>query len=176
MSGTTRTESYTARACSLATAGVAPTLPCFTRPDASQPGPGRTKFYAGLTRAPVDWRDRIEQASAGPATGVRPPQDRMQTQRWTTTASRLGCHAKAVPRARFSITVAPRDAETLRAALVGRLDGCIERLASVPVTASGTREAAIALHLVLHPDAVDEVLQVVMATATCAELGRVHRI
>jgi hypothetical protein len=100
----------------------------------------------------------------------------MQTRPWITTWTRRASDTRRVPRARFSVTVASRDAEPLRVALFDRLDGRIERLVSVPVAKAGTREAATALTLMLERDAVDEALHIVMSTATSAQLGRVHRL
>jgi hypothetical protein len=68
------------------------------------------------------------------------------------------------------------DAEPLQEALLERLDGRIERLVSVPGVESGSREGAIALHLVLERDAVDEAMHIVMSTACSARIGRVRRL
>lgn len=78
------------------------------------------------------------------------------------------------PRARFSVTVAQRDAEPLRRALFDKLNRRIQRLVIAPGVELGSREPLSALHLVLDRDAVDEALHIVMSTATSAQLGRVR--
>lgn len=100
----------------------------------------------------------------------------MQTERWITSWTRPVTLRRAQPRARFSVTVAPREAEPLQLALFDRLEGRIERLVSVPGVEPGTREPATALHLVLERDAVDEALHIVMSTASSAQIGRVRRL
>jgi len=100
----------------------------------------------------------------------------MQTERWITSWTRRATRPRTQPRARFSITVAPRDAESLRLALLDRLGGRIERFVSVPGAEPGTREPATALHLVLERDAVDEAMHIVMSTASSAQIGRVRRL
>ncbi len=89
---------------------------------------------------------------------------------WTLRARRSQTQA----RARFSVTVAQRDAEPLRRALFDKLNCRIERLVMAPGVEPGTREPVAALHIVLDRDAVDEALHIVMSTATSAQLGRVR--
>lgn len=94
------------------------------------------------------------------------------TVRWSAPVRRL----RLRPRVRFSVTVAQRDAEPLRRALLDRLDRHIDGLVAAPGTELGTREARTALHVVMDRDAVDEALHIVMSTATSAQLGRVRRL
>ncbi|HTT10313.1 MAG TPA: hypothetical protein VMG60_05430 [Burkholderiaceae bacterium] len=100
----------------------------------------------------------------------------MQTGHWITSWTRHAARVPSQPRARFSVTVAQRDAGPLQTALLDRLDGRIERLVSVPGVEPGSRDMAVWVQLVLDRDAVDEAMHIVMSTACSAQIGRVRRL
>ena len=98
----------------------------------------------------------------------------MQAERSNTPWTPRARRSQTRSRSRFSVTVAEKDAESLRRALIDKLNRRIERLVIAPAVGLGTLEPVAALHLVLDRDAVDEALHVVMSTASSAQFGRVR--